>query len=231
MYRSIKSHWIWSDPVKLKWWLTILFEVNHSDSKVALGYTVVEVKRGQSSKSLRTWANDFGTTVKAVTKFFEMLEKDGMIKRQTVGKGKHSTTMLTVCKYDTYQNKETQRGTQGYTQGYTEGEHNSTHKGGTNNNGNNANNVNNENKGFANQYFKNDKLNEVFCRWLNMLHERGKPMTQSSIEQLQMKMNYQQDDVSIKQIEQSLENGWLTLRPVESTDQPKPEPKKYRMPL
>lgn len=104
-----------------------------------------------------------------------------------------------------------------------------------NGNGNGDANANGDVNGIRNgaekKFFDNDKLNDVFCRWLKMLHERGKPMTQSSIEQLQMKMNYQQDDVSIKQIEQSLENGWLTLRPVESTDQPKPEPKKYRMPI
>lgn len=91
--------------------------------------------------------------------------------------------------------------------------------------------VNSISNGVEKKFFDNQKLNDVFCRWLKMLNERGKPMTQSSIEQLQMKMNYQNDDISIKQIEQSLENGWLTLRPVESTEKPKPEPKKYRMPL
>ena len=89
LYRSIKDHWVWSDPVKLKWWLTVLFEVNHTESKVAIGYNLVDCKRGQSTKSLRTWGNEFGCGTKAVTKFFDMLEKDGMIKRETVGKGKH----------------------------------------------------------------------------------------------------------------------------------------------
>lgn len=144
VYRSIKSHWVWSDPVKLKWWLTILFEVNHSNSKVALGYNIIEVKRGQSAKSLRTWASDFKTGVKSVTKFFDMLEKDGMIKRETVGKGKQSTTLLTVCNYDTYQNKETQRGTLKGTQETTQGKRNGVREGGTNNNVNNANNENNK---------------------------------------------------------------------------------------
>ena len=88
----------------------------------------------------------------------------------------------------------------------------------------------NDNISDSKSFFDNQKLNDVFCRWLKMLHERGKPMTQSSIEQLQMKMNYQQDDISIKQIEQSLENGWLTLRPIEATQHAKPERQK-RIPL
>lgn len=146
LYRSIKHHWIWSDPVKLKWWLSILFEVNHSDSKTAIGYTLVECKRGQSLKSLRTWASEFECGTKAATRFFDLLEKDGMITRETIGKGKHSTTLLTVCNYDTYQNKKEIEETLDTTQGRHKGDTRETQgkrKGHTNNNDNNDNNGNN----------------------------------------------------------------------------------------
>jgi len=149
LYRSIKDHWVWSDPVKLKWWLLVLFEVNHSDNKVAIGYKVVECKRGQSLKSLRTWASEFGCGTKAATRFFDMLESDGMITRETIGKGKHSTTLLTVCNYDTYQSKKESEETLDTTQGKHKGDTKETQgkrKRHTNNNDNNANNGNNENK-------------------------------------------------------------------------------------
>jgi hypothetical protein len=149
LYRSIKDHWVWSDPIKLKWWLSVLFEVNHTDNKVAIGYNVIECKRGQSLKSLRTWATEFECGTKAATKFFDMLEKDGMITRETIGKGKHSTTLLTVCNYDTYQSKKVDKETLDATQGKRKGDTKETQgkrKGHTNNNDNNANNENNENK-------------------------------------------------------------------------------------
>ena len=146
LYRSIKDHWIWSDPIKLKWWLSVLFEVNHTDNKVAIGYNVIECKRGQSLKSLRTWATEFECGTKAATKFFDMLEKDGMITRETIGKGKHSTTLLTVCNYDTYQSKKVDKETLDTTQGKRNGDTKETQgerKGDTNNNDNNTNNENN----------------------------------------------------------------------------------------
>lgn len=65
-------------------------------------------------------------------------------------------------------------------------------------------------------HFQNEELNDVFNRWLKMLDERKKPMTQSSIEALCMRLNRQSDELSIKQITQSLEKGWLTLRSVEN---------------
>lgn len=77
--------------------------------------------------------------------------------------------------------------------------------------------INNEsNKGVI---FSNNELNEVFNKWLKMLDERQKPMTQSSIEALAMKLNRQPVEYSIKQIEQSLENNWLTLRAVDIQEQ------------
>lgn len=68
------------------------------------------------------------------------------------------------------------------------------------------------------RYFENEQLNDVFTRWLRMLHERKKPMTQSSIEALQMKLSYQTPEKSIAQITQSLEKNWLNLRPLEESE-------------
>jgi DNA-binding transcriptional regulator YhcF (GntR family) len=130
LHRSIQKHWIWENDRWLKWWLTMLMEVNHSPKKFALGYDLMTVNRGQSVKSLRTWAKLFSCSTDTVTKFFNMLENDGMITRETIGKGKRSTTLINIEKYDQYQPPQQ---TQPRTQTGTEHKHNAH----TNNNVNN----------------------------------------------------------------------------------------------
>ena len=117
VHRKLKDHWIWSDPVKFQWWLIMLLEVNHKSNKINLGFTIFEVKRGQSAKSLRTWADLFNSNTKTVSMFFSMLESDGMITKETIGKGKQSTTLINISNYECYQGtEETQDTTQDTTQ-------------------------------------------------------------------------------------------------------------------
>lgn len=100
--RKINNHWIWNDPVKLKWWIDILLTVNYEDNKLSIGYKIFECKRGQSLMSLQNWAKRWGVSKSVVNNFFSMLEKDSMItiENETV------TTRITVCNYDTYQQTE-----------------------------------------------------------------------------------------------------------------------------
>lgn len=104
--RDIKSHWIWEDPIKLKKWMTMLMEVNYIEGKMPLGNKIVQVKRGSSAKSIRTWSNLFNCGTKATTNFFELLEHEGMITRKVIGKGKHSTTLISITNYDKNQTAE-----------------------------------------------------------------------------------------------------------------------------
>jgi hypothetical protein len=102
VHREIRAHWIWDDPVKLKWWLDILLEVNHSGKKVSIGYKVFDCERGQCVISLKNWGKRWKVSKSVVKNFFRMLESDGMIRNanETV------TTRLTVCNYDSYQQNE-----------------------------------------------------------------------------------------------------------------------------
>jgi hypothetical protein len=106
VHRKLKDHWIWSDPIKFQWWLIMLLEVNHKSNKINLGFTIFEVKRGQSAKSLRTWADLFNSNTKTVSMFFSMLESDSMITKETIGKGKQSTTLINISNYECYQSTE-----------------------------------------------------------------------------------------------------------------------------
>lgn len=134
LYRSIKKHWVFENDKFFKWWVIMLLEVNHTNRKMTLGYEIYEIKKGESSNSLRTWANLFNTSTKSVSKFFKLLEKDDMISIKIIGKGKQSTTLVNVICYAKYQGgKETLTTTQATTQGKRNRD--------TNNNVNNYNNV------------------------------------------------------------------------------------------
>lgn len=99
IFRSIKRHWIWDDPIKFKWWIDILLTVNYTDRTVNIGYELFECKRGQSIQSLQSWAKVWNVSKDTVRNFFKLLEKDKMIVLENLQK----TTRLTVCNYDTYQ--------------------------------------------------------------------------------------------------------------------------------
>ena len=99
IHRQIKEHWLWQDPVKLRWWLDILISVNHAPKKVNIGNELIDCLRGQSVKSLKTWADEWKTSKDTARNFLKLLEKDNMITLENLT----VSTRLTVCKYGDYQ--------------------------------------------------------------------------------------------------------------------------------
>lgn len=73
-------------------------ECNYTDRKVSLNNQVVICKRGESLNSLDTWAKRWRCNKSKVRRFFEKLESDSMIRRESLIK----TTRLIVCNYDSY---------------------------------------------------------------------------------------------------------------------------------
>lgn len=114
LHRQIQSHWIWKDANKLKWWIDILLTVNNAKAKVTLGNDVFFCERGQSLLSIQSWASRWGVSKDTARNFLKLLEKDGMIKCETISKNKDESlhgssrvifsksTRLTVCKFDSY---------------------------------------------------------------------------------------------------------------------------------
>ena len=98
LFRSIRKHWLWQDATKLKWWIDILIEINHEEKKVVIGNQIITCKKGQSVKSLGTWAKEWKVSPATVKRFLELLQKDSMIVIENVQK----TTRLTVCNYESY---------------------------------------------------------------------------------------------------------------------------------
>lgn len=145
LYRNIKNHWIFQNDKHFKWWVIMLFEVNHSENKIVRNYVVYNIQKGESCNCLRTWGNLFNTTPKTVSRFFDLLEKDKMISRSSLGKGKQALTLINISNYNDYQNK----GKQGILQEVNKEETRSKQTLPTNNKGNN------ENKVFLNQKKEN----------------------------------------------------------------------------
>jgi hypothetical protein len=100
IHRSLQQHWIYKDPVKLKWWIDILLTVNYIDAKINIGNELFECKRGQSIMSLQSWADRWKTSKDNARNFLKLLAKDSMILHESIGK----STRITVCNYDSYQN-------------------------------------------------------------------------------------------------------------------------------
>jgi len=103
-HRKIQEHWIYKEHrvfSKFEAWTDILLNVNHCEAKVFIKGTLFTVKRGDSINSLETWSKRWNWTKSKVRRFLELLQSDEMI----VIKNEHKTTRLTVCNYDSYQDK------------------------------------------------------------------------------------------------------------------------------
>jgi len=104
IHRCITDHWIYTEKrsfSKFEAWLDILVTVNFADADVIIKGKIYKVKRGQSILSMDSWANRWNWNKSKVRRFFALLEKDKMI----VVKSDNKTTQLTVCNYESYQDK------------------------------------------------------------------------------------------------------------------------------
>ncbi len=101
LHRKILDHWLWSnDPLtESEAWIYILLNVNHKEKKMRIGGRLMTCGKGESLKSLNTWAKEFRWHKSKVRRFFNLLKSDSIIDIANEGK----TTRLTVCKWESYQ--------------------------------------------------------------------------------------------------------------------------------
>lgn len=100
--RDITRHWLAQDMERLGRWLDLLCLANFEDGRVLVGSSLVELKRGQLAVSFSFLAERWKCSKSTASKFIELLESDGMVERNTERKA----TILTICNYDSYQQKE-----------------------------------------------------------------------------------------------------------------------------
>ena len=141
LYRKIQNNFLWKDGrvfSKLEAWLDILMEVQHSSkqTKTMIKNTLITCDRGQSIKSIQTWAERWNWSRSAVQRYFQLLKREGMVRTENLTK----TIRLSVCKYTTYQNTQTE-GELKVNRTWIEPELNpdTDNKGNNDNNGNNVN--------------------------------------------------------------------------------------------
>jgi hypothetical protein len=99
LHREITDHWIWSDPIKFKWWVDLLLLVNHSTCKVNIGNQLYDCNRGQVVMSLQNFSERWHVSRDSVRAFLNLLKKDGMIEVESLT----VSTQITVCNYDNWQ--------------------------------------------------------------------------------------------------------------------------------
>lgn len=100
IHRSIQDHWIWENPVKLKWWLDLIMMANHQENKILINGELVTIEAGERHTSEDKLSARWGVSRNTVRKFLALLEKDGMI---SLKKSRQSGTTYKVLNYNVYQ--------------------------------------------------------------------------------------------------------------------------------
>ncbi len=96
LYKENRPH------TKREAWEDIIALVNFEDGECLIGDEKILCKRGQSVKSLDSWARLFNWDKSKVKRFFDLLKKESMIETENLSK----TTRITVCKYEDYQGEQ-----------------------------------------------------------------------------------------------------------------------------
>ena len=109
LYKKIEN-WQWyKESTTLHLFIDLLLDANYEDSKVGL----LIVKRGQCLTSLKRMSMRTGLTEKQIRTSLKKLEKSGEIGKQTTNR----YSIITINKYNDYQEKGKQRANKGQTKG------------------------------------------------------------------------------------------------------------------
>ena len=103
VHRKLQNNWVWDNERYLKWWLTILLNVNHEEVKFNSFGEVYTCNPGESFRSIEQWTLLFKCSKPTTVRFFKLLEDDGMIECRTVGTGNRRKNLLSVSNWAEYQ--------------------------------------------------------------------------------------------------------------------------------
>ena len=114
-------------------WIWLLLKANHKDNKFMLGTELVKVKKGSMITSQKKLCRQFRWGSTKLRNFLKVLQKDKMLLLETNTQSTH----ITICNYDSYQDKQTSNKKQ-----TTHAQRTDNTRTTTNNNVNKVNNVN-----------------------------------------------------------------------------------------
>ena len=104
LFRKI-TEWEWyQDSQMVHLFIHLVVMANHQDKK----WKGVEVKRGQLLTGRKALSESTGISEKAVRNRLNRLEEGGEIIKKTASK----FSIITICKYEDYQQEENQKGQQ-----------------------------------------------------------------------------------------------------------------------
>lgn len=189
----------------------------------------IEIERGSFLTSIDTLKNELKLTCKKVRTSLTKLEKSENLAIKTTNR----YSVISVCNYDTYQDKINdngkQKGKQRANKGQTEGKQRAT-----TNTLNNVNHVNNENKKkelskdeiklnelLKHEYFNNSEFSEL---WDEFCKSKKEKCTVNAKKRGLMKLFKVSLDQSISALENSVSGGWAGLFTDNKTNQQKKEP-------
>lgn len=104
LYCDITEHWLWHDPVKLKWWLDIFLLSQR---------TFVGCEKGEIPLGIADLAKRWKSSKSTVFRFIDRLSKSGLV-RKVAGKGADkeiSTMRIIVCSNEPYMSERSIFGT------------------------------------------------------------------------------------------------------------------------
>lgn len=101
LYRQIQKGHLWLEKPfdKGRAWVDLLLLANYEDVEIYFNGELVLVTRGQLITSIRRLSERWGWSKDKVLRFLDMLEKEGMIKRQSDA----NRTLVTIVNYGIYQ--------------------------------------------------------------------------------------------------------------------------------
>lgn len=193
--------WEWYDDVNTcRLFIHCLLKVNWKSGS----WHGIPYEPGQFITSLATLAKETSLTVKQVRVALEHLKRTGEVAdlRQS------NYRIITVLKWDEYQNEGKPKGNAKANQGQTKGKPRATDKEDIDI----KEDVDNKNK-----YYKDPALNEAFNEYVKMRKEIKKPMTEHAISLAIKRLHRLAADDTDRKIEiinQSILNGWQNFYPL-----------------
>ena len=97
--REIMDHWVFRDPHKFKFWLTLLFLANFTDKTFNIGNKIIEIKRGSFITSIFNLSQITLKNNSTIRSWLRLLSSDNMIEIISTTK----YTQITICNYEYWQ--------------------------------------------------------------------------------------------------------------------------------
>ena len=94
------EHWIWGNPVYLKWWLDLIMLANHKPVTILINGSLTLIEQGMYHTSILSLSERWSAHRKTVNGFLKLLENEAMI---TTVKSRKDGTTINICNYPAYQ--------------------------------------------------------------------------------------------------------------------------------